>query len=338
MVDAAGSSAMMSKIMRPGMGLKDFSYQINSRDGNQGQVLVAKNAEIRDPANLMWIDGFAFRGGGGDRSYSVTAPEAVYDFMTGTLQTRGPFQGNALGMRFEGSRLTGEVKSRRFDFSDDFEIHLSSLVKPPPPAGDETWEELTCAPPSPFRPGRHLSGTEMTPIGQVQDFAGDLTTFLKCWSRVTEELVPNQTGIRRASDFMIMGRQGGQIDLGIFEMDLVGRTAILAPKSCLFSLGGIRIRETVVELERMMHLTGSGGIQAWMTPSASEKTLICSDKFEFVSDRRILQFEGGPLTLCRRGIILQASESWQFVRIFDGGRVVLSPGNWKTLGALATSD
>ncbi|MES2657750.1 MAG: hypothetical protein V4689_03980 [Verrucomicrobiota bacterium] len=335
---AAGEdSPIMSGFMRPGMVLKEFYYQINSADGGGSQMLAARRAEILDPSHLMGIDGLSVRGGTGSRSYSFTAAEAVYDFKTSSLHTPGAFQGSALGMRFSGSRLRGEVRSRIFDMSGDFQIHLDALVRAAPRAPDVTWEQLTGGPTPPLDPRGHVAAREMTPMGLIQDFAGDLMTFLHCWSRVAEDGSGEQTGSQRAPELMILGREGGRIDLRLLEMNLKGRAAILAPGSFLSSQGGIRIGEAMVELDRMMRLTGSGGIQVWMTPSGSGKTLIRSDRFEFVSDRRILQFEGGPLTVSRRGIILQASENWQFVRVFDGGRVVLSPGNWTTVGSLATS-
>lgn len=315
------------------MIFKDFSYQLHSQLGESRQSLGAKKAEIRDTPNLLWINSLNLHGGIENRSYSVTAPEATYDFRTGRLNIERRFQGSAFGMHFEGSRLGGEVKSRNFKIAGDFGIHLCFPLKTTSSARHKTWEQLTAFPRSPGLyavPG-------LSPIGIVQDFAGDLTTFIQCWNQVAEDMNGNLSEHRHTSDLMIMGREGGRIDLAGFEIDLDGRTAILGPRFFLRSDGGLRIREVAVELDRMMRLSGGGGIQAWMAPSDSGITLICSDKFEFVGDRRILQFEGGPLTLSRGGIILKASENWQFIRVFDGGRVVLSPGGWNTLEALETS-
>jgi hypothetical protein len=164
----------------------------------------------------------------------------------------------------------------------------------------------------------------------VQDFAGDLATFLDCWKRV-EDRADNRFG----GTFMMMGRNGGQIDLERMEMRLDGRTAILGPRSVLVSSGGMRLCRETLNDEELIRMTGNGGVRTWIHPPKADETWIQSASFECVSDRRILQFEGGPLTVGRKGMILEASESWQFVRVFDGGRIVLSPGSWNMVGTMS---
>jgi hypothetical protein len=40
----------------------------------------------------------------------------------------------------------------------------------------------------------------------------------------------------------------------------------------------------------------------------------------------------------RNQLILVAEEEWQFVRIFDCHRVVLSPGKWQMVGTLESGE
>lgn len=168
----------------------------------------------------------------------------------------------------------------------------------------------------------------MTPIGLVQDFSGDLATFLDCWKWVED---------RNPAAFTLMGHHGGEINLTRAEMDISGRSAILGRRSVLVSTGGMHLQRESLDGDELMRMTGQGGIRAWIHPPARDETWIHSGNFEYVSDRRILQFDGGPLVVSRGGMILVAGESWQFVRVFDGGRVVLSPGSWNVVETMNDS-
>ena len=71
-----------------------------------------------------------------------------------------------------------------------------------------------------------------------------------------------------------------------------------------------------------------------MHPPKSKETWIHSDNFTYLSDQQIFQFKGGPLKIANNGLVLEATEDWQFLRVFANHRVVLSPGAWNMVGIL----
>lgn len=173
----------------------------------------------------------------------------------------------------------------------------------------------------------------MTSLNLVQQFSYDLATFFKCW-----KWVDNPYRSRRGfpvEGFALICPKGGWLDLRRNELRLAARSAVLGPDTVLVSDDGIRCFQEEFDGNLMMHVTGGGGIKTWMRSPQSDETWIRSNTFDYVSDGSVLQFEGGPIVLKRKGVTLEATEGWQFIRIFDGHRIVLSPGNWNSTGTLS---
>lgn len=327
---AVADSGAFAGMMRPGMILRGLVYPLNPLSPDKSQVLRAAEVEILEPTHLLRIKDLRLTGGRQSGGFNLDAPAAVFDLKTKAIHAGNGFRAVGLGLHFAGAALSAELKSQSYQVGGRFEIQLSGL-QPSVPLPNNMMEDRR----SPFlpqasRPNGLASAEAMTSVGLVQDFAGNLATFLDCW-----KWVEARDGNRFTGTFMLMGHQGGEIDLERMEMRLDGRSAILGPRSVLVSSGGMRLCRETLNGEDLIRMTGNGGVRTWIHPPKADETWIQSASFECVSDRRILQFEGGPLTIGRKGMILEASENWQFVRVFDGGRIVLSPGSWNMLGTMS---
>ena len=323
---AADDSIALSGILRPGMIFRDLMLPLNRAGEPDVQIMSAEEAVIREPAHLLQITGLRFSSGQASARFDLQAPTAVYDLKAKTIHASEGFRGNGFGFHYEGAALRGSPKTLAFDLSGIVEIQSAGLFPTIPSDGKPARENLSDC--RQVLPGLYeLRPDEgMTSVRLVQDFAGDLATFVKCWDHV-EDPDPCRIGGGPAG-LSLIGLEGGWMDLRQCRMHLTGRSALLGPRTVLTSSGGIRLREESPDGDSLIRVTGKGQIKAWMHPSKSIETWIRAESFGYVSDRQILQFKGGPLVVSRDGAVLEATENWQFVRIFAGGRIVLSTGSW----------
>jgi hypothetical protein len=155
-----------------------------------------------------------------------------------------------------------------------------------------------------------------------------------------------------SSSWLLLSQSGGGFNLTKPEFKLAGNAALVSQGSILSTRTGIRWwREDAggddprssdpATKDGLTRIRGDGGVQAWMNDSKSadpKPTWIHADNFEYAADRRdVLQFQGGPLRFSRQGVIMEAAEEWQFVRLFAGMRIVLSPGSWNVLESVQSA-
>jgi hypothetical protein len=314
-----------SSVMGPGMTFSNFILVLDPAGDGENQILRATKAEIRDISRWLHITNLRVCCGKDVGKFELDAPAAVYDFTEKSILIQNGFSANGHGMHFEGCGLDGKLTSRKFDISGNFEIRTNALLPLKAPKAEHTMEV------SPFEQSESLPFASaliepMTPIRLLQNFAGDINSFLKYLDRVEGGNIFGQA--RPPASLIMTGHHGGHIDLQSVAMQLTGQTALFAPHSLLVSSGGMQLCQESIENETFMHLSGQGGIEAWMHPSGSEETRIHSSTFSYLSDRQVVQFEGGPLMVSRKGTTLVARESWQFIRVFSGNRIVMSPGSW----------
>jgi hypothetical protein len=318
----------LAQVMRPGITFRDLVYPIASPDSNGRQILYAARAEIRQTAHLLDITGLRLSEIRQNGGFELDAAAAEYDLSARTLCTRGDFRASGSGAHCEGTELVGSLESRLFELRGRFKIYSEPAIPAPFWLGSPP--KITRSPfLAPFfQPIQSVSAEVMTPFRLVRDFAGDLETFFDCWGCIEAADPAHSPAIT------LMGRQGGEIDFRQMKMKFAGPSAILGPRSVLVCSGGMDARQEVENEGKPMRLVGQGGICAWMASPKSQETWIRSGSFEYVSDRRVFEFTGGPLLIGRNGMILQATETWQFVRVFNGQRIILSPGHWNTMGNL----
>jgi hypothetical protein len=190
------------------------------------------------------------------------------------------------------------------------------------------------------KPDGVRSPESMTPLRLMHEFTSHLHAFDQYWQILSPE--PWQTmDAGQAGPWRLVGWQGGGFNLRQAEFHLTGHAALIGPRCFLSSRSGIAWRQDAPQDEdpaengdnrATTHISGSGGIKAWLCSPESEVTWIQSENFEHVADHsQVVQFQGGAVRLSNKGCVLEAGEEWQFVRVFSGTRLVLSPGAWKML-------
>lgn len=114
-----------------------------------------------------------------------------------------------------------------------------------------------------------------------------------------------------------------------------GPAVVLSEPIVLNASEGIFLRRGLSDGHEEMetHVSANNGVKAVLSGEKGEIAIECKS-FKQVVERKAAQFEGGPVVMRRNQVILVAEEEWQFVRIFDYHRVVLSPGKWQMIGAL----
>lgn len=258
----------------------------------------------------------------------VAAPAAAYDFNTGRLEIRGGFKGTAPGFSFEGRALHADCERLRFEAPDELIILLRGAMpgnrgpQPETPRGDLLARVFPLLSPATLLP----EARAMTPAALVASVARDPATFARCWSWI--EGVDGRGPETIRGSVVLFGPRGGHMDLSRHELSLAGRSALLGPQVVLVCDGGLRVFREPTEDGTMLRAQGVGGVRGWMSGTNEVEIQLAAATLDHAGDGGVVQFEGGPLVVRRGGAILTAAESWQFVRFFGNGRMVLSPGSW----------
>lgn len=332
---ASETPCAMSEIMRPGMILEDLMFPLNPLDHRNLQVLSASRAEVREAPHLLWLSGLRFSvKERGISKFSLLADTAVYDFQQKTLDANDGFHANGYNLSFTGKSLSGTLENQVFTTDGYLEIQMPGLM---PSAPARKSGNLLCLPPFHFDSSAQsiLEPTDpMAPLELVGNFAGNLPTFVKCWKWMeNSDRLPADA---RPASLVLISPAGGRFDLRRNDVQLTDPSLLIGPESVLVSNDGIRFRQETSDGDTWIRMSGKGGVKTWMHVPRSDVAWVRSATFDCVSDRKMLQFQGGPLVVCRQGIVLTAAESWQFVRVFSDNRIVLSPGAWNVVGDLIT--
>lgn len=324
----------LPQIFRTGLVFYDLVIPLNPLDHQGSQDIRAGRAEVQDPPNLLRISDLrASIRKEHENPLTIRANAAVYDFTSGGIHATDGFAVNHGELSFEGIDVWKKSPSMVFDATQHFEIQLTKptrIMAPPAPK--------TRAPASPFhfdsaQSSRYDQPNPMAPLTLVQNFAADLSSFIKCWRWTGEWNADPESCPKNAMAFI--SREGGHIDLDQTQIQLAGPSAIVSRQAVLISAGGIQITKEETSDNACIRIKGQGGIQAWVHAQGSDELWIRSTKFEGVSDRQIVQHSGGPVMIGSRGAVLVATQNWQYVRLFPGGKVILSPGDWQSYGNLA---
>lgn len=327
---ASDNNVALSAILRPGTMLRNLMLPLGPSDQNDQQVLRASTAEIREPPHLLRLTDLRMNGGKTSDKFELQAVTAIYDLRTKTIQINQGFQANSNGFQFKGSGLKSKSMSQSFEISGHFEIQMKSLIPTLKAIPSDSCHIKSIFKFPVRKPSGIMSIEPLTSLQLTQSFARNLPNFIKCWESSGLENLSNFNG--QPAVLTMMGHRGGHIDLRQSAIHFDGQSAIMGSRSILVSRGGIQLTREMIENEGLMRIVGQGGIEAWIHTSKSEETWIKSNSFTYMSDRQLFQFEGGPLAVCHGGVILLATENWQFARIITGNRIVLSPGSWNTLG------
>jgi hypothetical protein len=118
-----------------------------------------------------------------------------------------------------------------------------------------------------------------------------------------------------------------------------GPAVVLSEPIVLNALEGIFLRRGFLDdhEEIETHVSANNGVKAVLSGEKGDVAIECRS-FKHVVERKAAQFKGGPVVMRRNQVILVAEEEWQFVRVFDCHRVVLSPGKWKMVGTLESGE
>lgn len=330
---ASEDSGAMSSIMRSGMIFKGLLLPLNPLDGLNLKVLSAARAEIGEPSYLLHLTDFQFSvHEQGVAKFTLLADTAIYDLRQTTIEANAGFLATGVGMRFKGSGLSGKPEDQVFKAVGELEIQLDRSV-PFAPISERTkpvkFPQFHC---DLLELSKFVPPDPMAPLEIVQKFANNISTFMKCW-RWVDELDPCLHGLS-ATSAVLISPTGGLFDFKRTDFQTTGRSLLIGSGALLNSAGGIRSHHETSDGDQWIQMTGEGGIKAWMRASQSEVIWVRSNTYSWVSDQGVMQFEGGPIRVSRNGMVLAATEDWQFVRIFADSRIVLSPGAWNVAGDL----
>jgi hypothetical protein len=319
----------LSGIFQSGLVFYDLFVPLTPLNTRKTQTLTAVRAEVLVPPNLLETSGFHITVKEPNTSpFSFRSKTAVYDFKSGAIHASNGFSASSSGLNFEGVELWRESETPVFDAIGHLEVQLEK------PASRLSPDLITTGEPAfhfgPLPVSRYELPNPMAPLELVQKFSGNLSSFLKCWrwTGAWDSTIDSSS----ESALAAISSDGGHIDLQKVEIQLAGPSAIIGRQAVLISAGGIQMHQENSDDYNLVRMTGQGGVQTWIHAPKSNELWIRSTRFDCVSDRRIIQFKGGPLTIGRRGAILTATEDWQFVRVFPNGRIVLSPGAWTSTG------
>jgi hypothetical protein len=330
MCPASGETSDSGSFMHPGMRFQNLVYSVDSLNPAGSQVFRMEEAKVADSSGRLFIKGLRSSGCQSLSQLNLEASAAILDLKSDSLILQNGFRANGLGFRFKGTTLRSWLKSQIYRAEGPFEIQTDHLsIHLPVQVSRGKFSNAPFARPVP--PKDVLPRLEeMTVMRFVQDFSRNLATFDDFWERIQHE---KPAGVQAGSStYSLIGSEGGFIDLGRMEIRIMGKSAILGPGAVLVSSKGMKLEQEDVAGDKVMRMTGRGAIRAWVDLPKSNKTWVVAKNFEYVSDRRIFQFDGGPLLVGRSGMILEATEDWQFARVMECGRVVLSLGSWKVFG------
>jgi hypothetical protein len=327
----------LSGIMLPGMVFRDLIFPLNPMDHRNLQVLSASRAEIGEPSYLLRISDLRVSvREQGTHKFNLQAQSAVYDIRSKTIKTANEFRASGLGLCMEGLGLCGKPADQVFDAGARIEIQVRQPVRKVPVSTRPEHVKFPAFRDAPSGPLKYAETDRMAVLELVQAFAGDLNTFMWCW-RWVEKL---DSGVEdtAAASLVLMAPGGGHVDFSRLDIQLAGPSLLLGARAVMISSEGIRFRQETSNGDTWIRMTGQGGIKTSMHNAQSEVVWIRSNTVVAISDKQVIQFEGGPLLVCRQGILLEAAENWQFVRVYANRRMVLSPGSWNVVGDINNPD
>lgn len=176
------------------------------------------------------------------------------------------------------------------------------------------------------RPSEHIICEFPTRLKLVQEACVSLAHFYKCWP------LANGTQTHRMGCFSKNGGRLANLEKGVM---INGPAVILSEPIVLNAADGIFLRRGISDdhEEIETHVSADNGVRSALYTEKGDVTIECRS-FKYVTERKVAQFEGGPVVMRRNHVTLVAEEEWQFVRVFDCRRVVLSPGKWTVVGSI----
>jgi hypothetical protein len=335
--------------IRPGMVLNDVAIPLSLVTKNEPIVLFASVAKTLDQAHLLHLEEvhsfFSVRAD--DRS-SIRVKNAIFDFLQKEIVSlyetdlfldvsnprnishELPIDGSVTDKKSHQSKDSGLVPSAIMGSGVDADGYLFVQVKSfqtglplPEEANVQAGIDglFACV-----KTSDPILLEAPTRLKLVQEACGSLSHFYKCW--------PLADG-QREGYMGCFSKNGGRLaDLEKGVM-INGPAVVLSESIVLNASEGIFLRRGFSDdhQEIETHVSANNGVKAVLSGEKGDIAIECRS-FKHVVERKAAQFEGGPVVMRRNQVILVAEEEWQFVRIFDYHRVVLSPGKWKMLGTL----
>ena len=339
---------------RSGMVLNDVAIPLSLATKDEPVVLFATAAKTLDDANLLHLKevNSIFGLKGGDKS-SICVKNAVFDFqkkeiisleetdlildisnprnvsrerlVDGSGTHKKSHQSNDSGSALDVLMGSG-VDAHGYLFVQVKSFHKRSL-----PPKEETYVQFGIY--DLFADGKTLDSTLLkspSRLKLVQEACGSLEDFYKCW--------PLADGQRKGymGCFSKNGGRLADLEKGVM---INGPAVILSEPIVLNASEGIFLRRGISDdhEEIETHVSADNGVRAALSSEKGDVAIECKS-FKYVIERKAAQFEGGPVVMRRNYVILVAEEEWQFVRVFDCHRVVLSPGKWQVVGTLKPDD
>jgi hypothetical protein len=335
------------------MVLNDVAIPLSLAAKNEPIVLFASVAKTLDQAHLLHLEevNSVFSVRLGDTS-SVRAKNAVFDFLKKEIvslyETDLILDVSNLRSTSHEAPIDDSVAAKKSHQSKDSGSRLSAMMGSGVDADGYLFVQVKS-----FQTGLPLSeeanvqsgiddffasGKTADPIilesptrlKLVQEACGSLSDFYKCWP-----LAGGQMGGYMGC-FSKNGGRLADLEKGVM---INGPAVILSEPMVLNALEGIFLRRGFSndheEIET--HVSANNGVKAVLSGENGDTAIECRS-FKHVVERKAAQFEGGPVVMRRNHVILAAEEEWQFVRVFDYRRVVLSPGKWKMVGTLESDE
>ncbi len=339
--------------IRPRMVLNDVAIPLPLATKNEPIVLFASVAKTLDQAHLLHLEEMnsIFGFGAGDKSF-ICVKNAVFDFLKKEIVSlydtdlildasnphnishELPIDGSFIDQKSHQSKDSGSAFSAMMGSGVDADGYLFVQVKlfqtglplPEEANAQAGMDDL-------FASGKTADPIILespSRLKLVQEACGSLSDFYKCWPLAVGQMV---------GDMGCFSKNGGRLaDLEKGVM-INGPAVILSESIVLNASEGIFLRRGFSDdhEEIETHVSANNGVKAVFAGEKGEISIECKS-FKHVVERKAAQFEGGPVVMRRNQLILVAEEEWQFVRIFDCHRVVLSPGKWQMVGTLESGE
>lgn len=336
------------------MVLNDVAIPLSLATKDEPVVLFASAAKTLDDANLLHLEevNSIFGLKGGDKS-SIYVKNAIFDFqkkeiisleetdlildISNPRNVSRERQVNDSGTHKKSRQSNDSGSALDVLMGSGVDVHgylfvqVKSFHKRSLPPKEETNFQFGID--SFFADGKTLDSTLLespSRLKLVQEACGSLADFYKCW--------PLAEG-QREGYMGCFSKNGGRLaDLEIGIM-INGPAVILSESIVLNATKGLSLhREISDDHEKMeTHVLANNGVKAVLSGDRLDISIKCRS-FKQVVERKVAQFEGGPVVMRRNHVTLVAEEEWQFVRIFDNHRVVLGPGKWQVVGTLKPDD
>lgn len=332
-----------------GMVLKDMVIPLSISEDAIPVVLSAREAKTLNPTHLLRLERaksvFGDRSGG---QTSIHVKNAVFDSLNKKIislhETDFLFDAsNALNNDHKVSLVGREIDSNSYQVESsnsklhdilgdgvdasgflfvEFKTHETSLfLQKKDPVVDAANDFFTLKIPLDsvfFGPPTRLK--------LVQQACVSLADFYKCWPLV------EGTKNGRMGCFTKNGGRLATLEKGV---TINGPAVILSELIVLAASDGIFLRRKLLDDHGVMetHVLANNGANALISDGRGDVAIKC-ESFKHIIETKTSQFEGGPVVMQRNNVTLVAEEQWQFVRVFDYHRVVLSPGKWQVVGTL----